>query len=134
MKRLHSFTDGFTVIELLVFILVLGVVSVVALTNIRTVRAQNRDATSKVDINAIFFQAEVFREKNGYYPETIDATILKGIDSESLKDKVGLALNAAGSAYTYKPAGCTDSKCKSFVLTSQLEKEAPFVKESLSKN
>lgn len=134
MKKIHSQTDGFTIIELLVFILILGVIGVVALTNFRTVRAQNRDSTKKTDINAIFFQLESFREKNGYYPETIDQTILKGIDPESLKDTSGLAPNASGSTYTYKPTSCLETKCKSFTLSAMLEKEAPFVKESLSKN
>lgn len=132
MKNLHSNTDGFTVIELLVFIIVLVAVSVLGVSNVRNLRAQNRDSTSKSDINATYYQLEAFYEKNGYYPSTVDATILKGIDPDSLKDRGGAVINQAGSIYTYKPAGCADTKCKSFVLTAQLEKEAPFVKQSLN--
>ena len=133
MKKLHGQTSGFTTIELLVFVLVLGIIGVVALTNVRTVRAQDRDRTSKTDINAVYYQLESFREKNGYYPEKIDTATLKGMDPENLKDRFGLAPNDEKGRYTYKPAGCTEAKCTSFRLTAQLEKEAPFIKESLSK-
>ena len=66
MRKLHTNSDGFTVIELLVFILVLSVIAVVALSNIRTIRAQNRDQASKTDINATYYQLESFHEKRSY--------------------------------------------------------------------
>ena len=81
----------------------------------------------------MFYQLESFYEKNGYYPSTIDATQLKGIDPESLKDNNKLGVNQAGGTYTYKPLGCADGKCKSFELSTTLEKEAPFIKQSLNK-
>lgn len=133
MKKLHTHSDGFTVIELLVFILVIVAIGVLGLSNIRTIRAQNRDNAAKTDINAIYYQLESFHEKNGYYPEKIDATTLKGIDPASLKDKNDLEVNQAGSTYLYKPANCSEAKCKSFELSTELEKEARFVKESLNK-
>ena len=133
MKKLHTHSDGFTVIELLVFILILVTIGVLGLSNIRTVRSQNRDTASKTDINAVFYQLESFYEKNGYYPSTVDVAQLKGIDPESLKDNNKLGINQAGGAYTYKPLSCSESKCRSFELTTTLEKEAPFVKQSLNK-
>ena len=132
MKKLRMNSEGFTIIELLVFIVVLVTIAVVAVSNIRDLRAQNRDQSSKVDINAVFYQLEVFHEKNGYYPDKIDKAQLKGLEAENLKDKNGLTINEGGSAYQYKPIGCQDSKCKSFTLTSQLEKEAPYIKQSLN--
>ncbi len=132
MKKLQNNTNGFTIIELLVFIVVLVTVAVVAVSNIRDLRAQNRDQVSKVDINAIFYQLELFHEKNGYYPETITADTLKGIDAENLKDRNGRSLNEAGGSYSFKPMGCQEARCRSFTLTAELEKEAPFVKQSLN--
>lgn len=132
MKNIRHNSSGFTIIELLVFIVVLVTVAVVAASNIRDLRAQNRDQTSKSDINTITFQLELFHEKNGYYPELINTETLKGIDAENLKDKNGIELNQSGSAYTYKPTGCQESRCKGFTLTGVLEKEAPFVKQSLN--
>lgn len=133
MKQLHSQTEGFTVIELLVFIAVLVVVAVVGISNFRGLKASNRDAIRKSNINAIYYQLESFHEKNNYYPQKIDAKVLKGIDPDNLRDVEGVEINTSGSEYSYKPISCNDSKCKSYVLTAQLEKEAPFTKESLSK-
>lgn len=132
MKKLRTNSQGFTVIELLVFILVLAGVAVVGIANVRSLRAENRDRTSKSDINAVYYQLEAFYEKNGYYPEKIDAEVLKGIDPESLKDNVGKAPSEDGGRYAYRPLNCTESKCKRFELSAQLEKEAPYVKQSLN--
>ncbi len=132
MKKLRLNSNGFTVIELLVFIIVIVAISLVAVSNIRDLRASNRDQTSKVNINAIFYQLELFHEKNGFYPESIDATSLKGIAKESLNDRNGIAINKPGSVFSYKPRDCSESKCKSFELKTKLEKEAPFIKQSLN--
>lgn len=129
MKRLNSY--GFTLIELMVFILVLTTVTVLALANIRSIRAENRDELNKTHINSVYFQLESFYEKNGYYPDKANADTLKGIDPASLKDTAGNMLGTANSKYTYTPRDCNDSKCKGFELKTELEKEAAFIKQSL---
>lgn len=132
MRIKAVYTDGFTIIELLVFIAILTGLAVLGISNIRTLRAENRDATAKSDINAVYYQLESFHEKNGYYPETLSAESLKGIDPESLKDKNGVAVNEEGSLYTYRPISCSEAKCKRYDVTGQLEREAPYVKQSLN--
>ena len=132
MKKSSINTQGFTVIELLVFIFILAVLSVVGISNVRSLRAQNRDTTQKTDINAVYHQLESFYEKNGYYPEGIDAKTLTGIDPESLKDNQNKTINEIGSLYSYKPGTCAEGKCKKFELTAQLEREALYVKQSLN--
>ncbi len=132
MKKLSTNSDGFTVIELLVVVLVLVAIGVVAVTNIRNLRAENRDTVGKTDINAVYYQLESFYEKNGYYPETVSPASLKGIDPESVKDYLGKSISVSGSLYSYKPGFCADAKCKSFELSAQLEKEAPYIKRSLN--
>lgn len=132
MKESASDSRGFTVIELLVVILVLTTLSVIAIANIRSLRAQNRDTASKTDVNAIYYQLESFHERSGYYPEALSTETLKGLDPESLKDNLGKSVNEANGMYTYKPTSCSEGKCKSFELSAQLEKEAPYVKQSLN--
>jgi prepilin-type N-terminal cleavage/methylation domain-containing protein len=132
MKKLSANSQGFTVIELLVVILVFVGVAVVAVTNVRNLKAEQRDTVSKADINAVYYQLESFYEKNGYYPEKIDAAALKGIDPESLKDDLGKTVNEDGGIYSYKGISCAETKCKRFELTAQLEKEATFMKQSLN--
>lgn len=133
MKRFKTTnSEGFTVIELLVSILVLTVIAAVAVSNIRGLRADNRDEARKTDINATYYQLEAFHEKNGYYPEKLDANTLKGIDPESLKDENNLAANEAGSQYTYKAKSCSKGKCAGFELSAELEREATYTKLSLN--
>ncbi len=131
MKKQSLTSGGFTIIELMVCIVALSAVTVLALTNIRGVRAEQRDATRKSDVNSVYYQLEAFHEKNGHYPQAISVAILKGIDPESLKDSNGNAIGQTDSLYVYTPTGCTEAKCKSFTLATELEKEAPFIKLSL---
>lgn len=134
MKRILNDSRGFTIIELLVAILVLSVLAVVAIANIRDIRAENRDTTSKTEINALYYQLEASFERNSFYPQELTEETLKGIDPENLQDNLELGINEEGGLYTYKPRSCNEEgKCKSFELTAQLEKEAPYTKESLNK-
>lgn len=131
MKKLLQ-NAGFTVIELLVFIVILTGLAVLGISNVRTLRAENRDTTTKSDINAVYYQLESFYEKNGYYPEEINEGVLKGIDPESLKDKNGVVVNDTGSLYGYRGINCNEQRCTRYDLTGQLEREAPYVKQSLN--
>jgi type II secretory pathway pseudopilin PulG len=130
MKKANQ--SGFTVIELLVFILILIVIAAVAVSNIRGIRAENRDEARKTDINATYYQLEAFHENNGYYPDKLSAKTLKGIDPESLKDENELAANESGGNYTFKAEECSNGKCKSFELSTELEREATYTKLSLT--
>lgn len=125
-------SEGFTLIELLVFVLVLTIIAFLALSNIRRLNAIHRDDTNKSHINAIYYQLEAFHEKNGYYPEKLTTTTLKGLDPASLKDTSNVAISDAGSSYKYNPRDCAENKCKSYELETSLENEAPFIKQSLT--
>lgn len=131
MKKNRVTQTGFTIIELMVAIVFLSALTALALINIRGIRAENRDTERKSDINAVFFQLETFHQANGYYPATFDIKTLKGIDPAALKDTVGRTFNEEGSEYRYRARDCNDTKCKSYELTADLEKEAPFTKQSL---
>lgn len=128
-KPLNS--RGFTIIELMVCIVVIAAISVLAITNLRSIRADRRDEVKKTDINAVFFQLESFHQTNGYYPKIADAAALKGIDPESLTDASGKKISEAESLYSYTPTGCVESKCKGYELRTDLEREAPYIKLSL---
>lgn len=134
MKKVRLTSGGFTIIELLVVIAVFTGLATLGISNIRTLRAENRDETTKADINAIYYQLESYYEKNNHYPESISEDVLKGIDPESLKDKNGVSLNEEGSLYTYRSMNCSDKKCKRYDITGQLEREAPYTKQSLHNN
>lgn len=127
----RSSQAGFTIIELMVTIVIFSALAALALTNIRGIRAEKRDAQRKTDINAIYYQLESFHEVSGYYPEAVSAQNLKGIDPESLIDNTGKKVNEAGGLYTYRPTDCSEGKCESYKLSTELESEATYQKISL---
>lgn len=122
---------GFTIIELLVFVIVITAAGLFAVTNIRGARAQDRDSTRKIDINTLTYQLEKSYEDKKYYPEKLDGSTVKDIDEDTLTDSNGLKVNDPGSNYQYRPSDCKEAKCSGYTLTAQLEKEAPYIKESL---
>ena len=131
MKKTTFTQSGFTIIELMVAIVVVATIAMVAVVNVRTLRAQDRDATKKRDINAVYYQLESFHETNGYYPQIVSTKTLKGLDPATLVDSNQRTINQDGGSYTYAATGCKESKCTSYTLTAELEKEAPFIKLSL---
>lgn len=124
-------TDGFTVIELLVIVVVLGAASILFFVQKGNLEISARDQQRKTAINAMYYSLEeVFYKANSFYPTTIDETNLPSVDPALFTDPAGVKIGQAASNYRYEPVNCTDSKCKSYTLRSTLENEADFVKES----
>jgi len=124
-------TDGFTVIELLVIVVVLGAASILFFVQKGNLEISARDQQRKTAINAMYYSLEeVFYKANSFYPTTIDETNLPSVDPALFTDPTGVKIGQAASNYRYEPVNCTVSKCKSYTLRSTLENEADFVKES----
>ncbi len=84
---------GFTIIELLIVIAIIGILATLVLTNFQGAQAKGRDTVRKNDINSIFAKLEEFYNENGGYPDgALDGTlvdgdpVLAGIDDEALID------------------------------------------------
>lgn len=121
--------QGFTVIEIIVVILFLGVVTTLLLIQRGNLEAAQRDDKRKTAINAVYYNLEeVFFEKNGYYPAEIESKKLPAMDPELLTDPNGLKLGEAGSDYRYEGINCNNDNCKGYKLTAELEKEAVYEK------
>ncbi len=124
---------GFTVIELVVFILLLITIGVVAFIQVQDIRASERDNQRKADINAIYYGIEeVFSKENDYYPEVVNAEVLPYVNPDSFKDPSGYEINSRQSDYRYNPSGCVEGKCEGYSLRSVLQKEADYIKTELS--
>jgi len=143
MISLKKRDQGFTIVELLIVIVVIGILAALVLNSFSGVQARARDTERRTDINAVATQLEVYYNDNGGYPSTTDLTDttwvtnnLKGLDAEALKDPKGIALNGNGGTYTYTPlpANCATNACTSFTLSADLEKSTPdpYVKKSLN--
>ena len=71
---------------------------------------------------------ESFYKEHGYYPEFISEENIKVIDPKLWTDPSGFNLGDPKSSYSYEPANCKDSKCKEYILKTELEKEDTYVK------
>lgn len=122
---------GFTVLELIVAMVVLVLAGTVFFIQKRDLEVAKLDSERKMDINSIYYNLEdVYYAQNKAYPLALTTDGLKGVDPEALKDPNGKMVGEEGSNYRYEPKDCTDGKCKSYVLTADLEHEGDYVKES----
>ncbi len=137
--------SGFTVIELVFVVLLLGAASVIFFIQKNNIEVTARDTQRKTAINAMYYGLEeVYYKQHKSYPRTIDATTLPSIDEALFADPTGIKLGqttvtvndeevAVESDYRYEPTNCTDNSCKSYTLRTSLENEADFVKTSRNK-
>lgn len=123
---------AFTVLELILAIVFVGIFVVLFFVQQQNVDAINRDEKRKTSINAMYYALEEgYYAKNQAYPETIEnADVLPWIDPNLFTDPFGANLWDTESDYKYEAYDCTDGKCKSYSLRSSLEKEADYVKNS----
>ncbi len=123
---------GFTVIELIVALTVLLAAGFLFLVQKSDIQAQNRDAQRKTAVNAIYYNLEgIYYPAHQYYPASLGASELTGLDPAMLKDPAGKAVGDKNSTLRYEPQGCDGAgKCRGYTLRAILEKEAIFTKNS----
>lgn len=122
---------GFTVLELIIAIVFLLAAGTFFYIQKRDLEVANRDSQRKTAINAIYYNLEdVFLPTNKFYPETLTADLLKGLDPSLLTDPDGKKAGEEDGNYRYEPKDCVDGKCPSYTLTANLEHEADYVKTS----
>lgn len=122
---------GFTVLELIVAIVFLLVAGTIFFVQKRNLEMSTRDSQRKTAINALYYNLEdVYYPAHSAYPEHLTADQLKGIDPNTLKDPNGKTVGDQGSDYNYQPKDCTNSLCKSYTLTANMESEADYTKTS----
>lgn len=121
--------SGFTVIELIFVVSVLGFASILFFSQKNNLNIVNLDNQRKISINAMYYSLEeVFYETNEYYPREISSENLKSVDPELFNDPNGIAINELGSDYTYSSFDCVDNNCKSYELKAILAKEDDYIK------
>lgn len=121
---------GFTVVELLVALVFLGLISGVAYSQYQTLEIVHRDQDRKTAINAIYHNIEeVVRPELGGYPRVLIAAQLRAMDAALLVDPQGNKLGEPNSDYRYEPTGCNGGDlCSGYTLRASLERETDFVK------
>jgi type II secretory pathway pseudopilin PulG len=128
---MNTRSAGFTVIELLVIVLILGAASVLFFIQKSNVEVAARDGQRKTAINAMYYSLEeVFYKTNKFYPSTLSETNLPSVDPALFTDPDGAKIGTSESDYRYEATNCSDEKCKGYTLRTTLENEADFIKDS----
>lgn len=137
--------QGFTIVELLIVIVVIGILAALVITTFTGIQKKARDTERTTDIKALHGQVEAFYADKGYYPTRTDlntaswrTTNMKGLDDDALRDpKFGTGTpvtNATLSAtqYRYDVLTSTDASCEAdqttcakYTLEADLEGDTP---------
>jgi len=152
MKMLHQKPkqQGFTVIELLIVVLVIGILATLVIVTYSGIQVKNRDSKRRNDVEAIAMQLEVYNASHGAYPALSELSNgtwvqknLKNLNSDHLKapgsknsDSISSILSATSYQYVPGPADCTTAKatCTTFTLTAKPESSTaqPIVVKNVS--
>lgn len=156
--KLHS--SGFTIIELLVVVVIIGILSTLVVTTYSGVQAKNRNSDRQASIDTVQGQLETYYAQYSKYP-TLDnlndavwrKANLKNLPAAALQDpqwdnKNTSCTKDAKSVMTAKPAtdcfayqvttpdgsACNNQSvsCAQYTLTAMLEGGGKYVKSSLN--
>jgi type IV pilus assembly protein PilA len=148
MTSLQTKQRGFTIVELLIVIVVIGILAALVITTFTGIQQKARNTERQTDIKAIHGQVEAYYAQNGRYPTLANlndsswrTTNMKGLDAEALADPKGsgqtLAAAAAANTYSYDitPDTCdngSNGDCTGYVLTATYEGGGTFAKSNLN--
>lgn len=155
MISLKKNNKGFTIVELLIVIVVIGILALLVITAYSGIQAKARNSKRQTDLASLQTHLEAFYNDNGYYPSLTDMNTasfypqLKGLDATALTDPSNatqsktLVAAPAAKSYSYvvqdsSGASCeaNDQNCAKYTLTATYEGtvngSTTFVKSSLN--
>ena len=147
MISLNKKSRGFTIVELLIVIVVIGILAALVIVTYNGIQQKARDTERKTDIKALQGHLEAYWADNAKYPtltDVNDATFrsnnFKGLDAAAYADPKNpgsqqLCGTATSSCYGYAvtPAGCDNGAggdCTNYTLTADLESGGTFSVQS----
>lgn len=144
MISLKKRNEGFTIVELLIVIVVIGILALLVITTYSGIQQKARNSKRQTDIQSIQTQLEAFFSQKGYYPSLGDmnssswlSTNMKSLDQNALIDPSNasqsktLVNGPASKSYSYEVtdgsgnscegASPADESCAKYTLTATYE-------------
>ena len=149
MISLKKRQSGFTIVELLIVIVVIGILAALVITTYSGIQAKARNSKRQTDMQATQTQLEAYFAQNGNYPSYANlsssswrATNMKSLDSGALTDPqasgVSLSQTAGAKVYQYAPLNSSGTSCEAdattcatYTLTATLEGGGTYTKTNL---
>jgi type II secretory pathway pseudopilin PulG len=148
--KLKQKQDGFTIVELLIIIIVIGVLAGLIITSFSGFRQKERDKERQGNIKALQVAIEGYYAQNGKYPSLNELNDtawrtknIKALEADDLKDPQGtdskLVTAPVAKAYSYDVKAddntACDNKtkdCTKYTLTATYEGGTTFSKNNLN--
>lgn len=115
--------QGFTIVELLIVIVVIGILAGLVITTFTGIQQKARNTERQTDIKAIQSHLEAYNAQNGFYPTLANmndtafrASNLKGLDADALADPKAptvqtLAATPGANVYSYAVTTTAGGAC-----------------------
>jgi general secretion pathway protein G len=97
----HIRQGGFTLVELLLVVAILGILATVAIMNVGGMSDEAREKATRTSIGAIEQAARMFEIRTGKYPDSIDQLTQPLGDRPALLDKKAMN-DQWGNPFTFK--------------------------------
>ena len=147
--------SGFTIVELLIVIVVIGILALLVITTYSGIQAKARNSKRQTDVASVQTQLEAFFSQNGYYPSRTDmntaawlTTNMKSLDQNALIDPSNptqsktLVASPTAKSYSYEVTDSSgnsceadDTTCAKYTLTATYEGtvngQSTYVKQNL---
>lgn len=132
MKQLLKKEGGFTLLELLIVIVIIGILAVLIIPNLVSGPQRARDAQRKSDLRNIKTALETYYNDNNSYPTAGGVscvpnaagclgTVLTAGTTPYMKVVPNDPKGGQNYAYLPTPASCAAGACTSYTLTTTLE-------------
>lgn len=152
MISLNKRNQGFTIVELLIVIVVIGILALLVITTYSGIQQKARNNTRQANLGAIQTQLEIFYQNNGHYPSltnmntgtnaatnaksTFVTSSMKNLDQNALVDPSNpnqskhLEDAPTAKSYSYEVTNASDTTCEldattcaKYTLTARYEGE-----------
>lgn len=119
MRKLNS--KGFTIIELLVVIVIIGILVALALPQLFAAQARGRDTERKNDLKNIKTQLETYFNDEGNYPTQATSANISTVITGTLQDRLSLTAEDLESPRPGSDQYMYQSDGNTYTITASLE-------------